>query len=284
MADLDDVSDTLAGICAGILYPNGTEEPSAVTAGVRVFAGWPLRSQLDADLALGNAQVSVYPSKQEQNTTRYQLKWITRSVNAPTLTLTLADQSVTVDGAIPPATNPHNVMVFANGKPYVYAVQIADTLVSIAAALATLMGADIFGVGSTGPVITVPPSVRLTAARVGITGTMVREIARQDRVFQITLWAPTPLIRTALAKAIDPALKAMFFICLPDGSSGRMIYRNSAISDEGQKVRIYRRDLFYSVEYPTLEVATATEVVAFEQQISASMPDGSSQPVTTIYE
>ncbi len=62
MADLADVEDTLVDFIVGILYPNGTAASSALGAMCRVFRGWPLPAGLNADLAAGIVNVTVYPS------------------------------------------------------------------------------------------------------------------------------------------------------------------------------------------------------------------------------
>ena len=57
MADLTDVQNAIAATVAQTIYPNGTGQPSAVSAAVRIFPGWPLPQQLDADMQSGIAQV-----------------------------------------------------------------------------------------------------------------------------------------------------------------------------------------------------------------------------------
>lgn len=255
MADLTDVANALVTLVSATLYPNGIGQASVAGVGVRVYQGWPNPEQLDPDLRATTpiCHVSVYPRPEEKNTTRYMPTWKQTSVNTPTLTLTIAGQAVTVGGTVPLASNPHVVMVMGNGKPYVYAVLATDTLNSIAAALAALIAADIAGTAAAGAVITLPNSARLQAARVGVTGTAVREVRRQERSFQIGIWADTPAHRDSIAQAIDPVLAFTTFLALPDGTSGRLIYRSSMVSDQLQKDRLYRRDLFYSVEYATTQ-------------------------------
>lgn len=193
MADLTDVANALVTLVSATLYPNGIGQASVAGVGVRVYQGWPNPEQLDPDLRATTpiCHVSVYPRPEEKNTTRYMPTWKQTSVNTPTLTLTIAGQAVTVGGTVPLASNPHVVMVMGNGKPYVYAVLATDTLNSIAAALAALIAADIAGTAAAGAVITLPNSARLQAARVGVTGTAVREVRRQERSFQIGIWADT---------------------------------------------------------------------------------------------
>jgi len=287
MADLDDVANTLVGMIGGILYPNGAVNPPVVqNAAARIFQGWPIPAKLDADLAEGFSQVSVYPRQEERNTTRYNLQWQPATVNTPTLTLTVAGQNVTVAGSVPPATanNPHNVMVMVNAKPYVYGVQPTDTTSSIATALATLLLPNFPGTTSNGPVLQLPPAARIGAARVGVQGTGVQEIRRQERLFQIGIWSSSPANRTAIAQAIDPIFAATQFIVMPDLSAGRLIYKSSHLSDELEKQNLYRRDLFYTVEYPTLQTETETEIT--EEQLNISVEYAGTppaEPLTTVF-
>jgi hypothetical protein len=291
MADVTDVVDTLVGLISGLLYPNGTANPPSVRTNVRVFAGWPIPDQLDTDLANTAAgtpavpdpqicQVSVYPLPAERNTTRYLQQWQQASINTPTLTLTAAGQTVTVGGTIPPASNPHNAVIFANGVPYAYAVQPADTLASIATALATLINVVVTGTLSAGPIVTLAAGARLGAVRIGVTGTSVNEIARQEKQFSIIVWADSPQHRTAIAKVIDPALKAMTFIALPDLSAGRIRYFGNRESDNAEKQGIYRRDLIFTVEYATLQTQINTQITA----IGVTVQSPAQQSIDTIYE
>ncbi|MDA8256531.1 MAG: hypothetical protein M0Z99_12975 [Betaproteobacteria bacterium] len=280
MADIIDVQNALVAAAAQVLYPNGTGQSSAVTAPVRIYPGWPNAASLDADLSVGTCHVSVFPSAAERNTSRYPKDWLQQTINAPTLTMTISGQTVTVGGTIPPSTNPHNVMVLADGQPYAYAVQTADTLTSIATALAALIAVGISGTTSSGPVITLPAPARIEAARVGITGTMIREIRRQDRQFQITAWADTPAHRDAIAQTVDVALAATEFLTMPDGYAARLIYRGSTVIDSQQKAGLYRRDLIYTVEYATTQTATATQVT--QEQINVTAQDGTTAQISIV--
>lgn len=260
MADLSDVTAALVTLVAGVVYPNGIGQPSVAATDTVVYEGWPNPQQLDADIGVGKCHVSVYPRVDERNTTRYSPTWQQASVNTPTLTLTIAGQAITLAGAIPPAGNPTNLSVFANGLPYVYAVLSTDTLATAAAALAALIAAGVGGTSAAGAVITLPTSARIGWARVGVTGTAVRTVRSQERVIQIAIWADTPAHRNALAKAIDAALAVTTFLALPDGTGGRLTYKSTLPSDALQKTRLYRRDLLYTVDYATTQVETETQI------------------------
>lgn len=284
MADLTDVENALVSLIAGTLYPNGTGQPSVAGIGVRVYPGWPNPQQLDDDLAAAKAHVSVFPRTEERNTTRFSQDWQPQTMNAATLTLTINGQQMTVGGVVPPANNPHNLSVLANGKPYVYAVQTGDTLNSIAASLAALIAADIPGTSAAGAVVTLPGTGRIGAARVGVTGTAIREVRRQERHFQITVWADTPAHRDAVAQPVDLVLATTKFLTMPDGFAARLIYRNSPISDNMQKTRLFRRDLIYLVEYATTQAETETQITQEQLNVSARVDGASSyNPINSTY-
>lgn len=276
MADLTDVGGALVALAAQTLYPNGTGQPSATGFGIRIYQGWPNPQQLDNDLMAGVAHISVYPRPEERNTTRYSKEWKQQSLNATTLTLTINGQQITVGGIVPVANSPQNVAVVANGQNFTYAATSADTLTSIATALATLLSASIDGTSNAGPVITLPDSARITSARVGGTGTLIRELRRQERLFQVSVWANTPGHRDAVIQPLDVALAATPFLTLSDQTAARLIYKNSPINDGLQKTKLYRRDLFYTVEYATTQTSPATQVIAgqidFAQETTGGAP------------
>lgn len=83
------------------------------------------------------------------------------------------------------------------------------------------------------------------------TGKAVKEVGRQERVFQVVIWAASPEVRTAIARVVDPALRNTPRFALPDSSIMRLAYKSSPMNDMLQKAAIYRRDFFYTVEYVT---------------------------------
>ena len=285
MSDLTDVETALVNLIAAALYPNGTSQPSAAGVPVVIYPGWPTASRLDADLLVGKAHVTVYAVPgMERNTSRYPREWHEQALATATLTLTVAGQAVTVGGAMPAPFTPHVLNVMANGLPHPYQVLASDTPGTIAAALAALVAVDVPGTVAAGPVITVPASGRINAARVGVTGTVIRELRRQERSFRITAWADTPDHRVALARPIDAALGAVDRITMPDGYSARVLYHSSGDVDTQQKAKLYRRDFVYSVEYATTEVQVQTQITQ-EQLNTSGRIDGSTQdgPVKTTY-
>lgn len=260
MADLSDVSNTLVGVIAGILYPNGTAQPSVIGADCRIGSGWPTSAQLDPDLKAGIVNVSVYPMNIERDVPHFMEAWLLINHFAPTVTLTASARTVTVGGTLPTPAIAQNVAAVIGGNAFAYSVQASDTLNSIASALATLIAVTYPGTTSSGAVITLPTSAPQVSLRTGGTALMGKEVGRQVRDYRMVIWAPTPALRDATAKAIDPVLRQMNFLTLPDGFGGRLKYARTDIVDQQEKANLYRRDLCYSVEYPTTVTEVATDV------------------------
>ena len=280
MADVSDVQKALVALIAQTLYPNGTSQPSVANAACKVYPGWPTQSQLDDDLKAGTQHVTVFPTPTERNTTRYPKAWQTLAITPATLTLTINGQQVTVGGAMPSPFTAHNMALMVGGKNYTYAVQANDTLASIATALSALLAVDYAGTSSAGAVITLPVAGHIQSAKVGTTGTSIREIRRQEKVFQITAWSDTPAHRDAIVGPVDVALAATSFLTLEDGTAARLIYKGTLVDDGKQKAKLYRRDLMYSVEYATTQTATDTQIVASQNNFS-DQPTGATAPVGT---
>ena len=82
-----------------------------------------------------------------------------------------------------------------------------------------------------------------------------REARRQVQGFRITLWCPDPGTRDAVAAPLDAALSGQAFIALADGTSARLCFVSSTVTDRAQDLSLYRRDLLYAVEYATTQTA-----------------------------
>jgi len=261
MADLADVSTSLVNLIAAALYPSGTGSASAIGADCYIFPGWPNSTELDKHLRAGAVEITVYPQpNMERVTTRYPREWRELSRVTPTVTAAVSGATVTIGGAV---TTGHYVTLLVAGQPYSYAAQAGDTLTSIAAALAALINVNVAATAA-GAVITMPAlmSGRIVA-RTGAPATLIRELRRQQRGYQVIIWAPSPALRSAAAKVIDGALTGTDFVPLADGTTGWLVYRSSDESDKGVKALEYRRDIFWWVEYPTTETMTSNPVTAF---------------------
>lgn len=295
MADLSDVSNAIVALLASAFYPNGISQPSAVNVTykdfpincpVKVFTGWPESAELDCDLKSNVINISIYPRDEEKVLSLTEADARLQAAAVKTITLTVAGRQVTVAGTV--TASRQNVCVFANYKPYVYPTIPTDTPTTIATALAALIAMDIPGTLSSGAVVTLPATVRGIIGRVGGVGSTLQETRRQDRAYQITVWANRFDVRDTAAQIADLVLSGAVAangqmtavrLTMPDTTLAIMRYHRSHQDDGVQKQSIYRRDFFYSAEFVTAVSAPATEIVA--TQTNVAIPDG---PTLTVYE
>lgn len=266
MADESEVEDALCDFIVAALYPGGTEgldatSPSLAGAPTKVQRGMPLSVDLEAMIEAGVIDIAVAARNGvERVTTRYDRDWFELTPPVRTITASVAGATVTLGGTV---SVPQNVAVrVGRAGLFIYQVQAGDTLPSIAAGLA--VGLSGIGIAATaaGPSLTVAATDPVDA-RVGGYGVAAQELKRQDKSFQITLFAPSPELRDALAKIVDPALADLNFLPLPDGTQGLVRYERTIVIDSSEKMSEYRRDLFYWVEFPTITTRPAPEVISF---------------------
>ncbi len=144
-----------------------------------------------------------------------------------------------------------------DNKLYAYQLVTNDTVNTAAAALQALIVADFAGTTVTGNVITVPVASQVKAALVAAPGTAIRNLRQTERQFQVTVWSPKPADRATIGNAVEQWLATLSadpevvrsFLDMPDGTAARIKYVRGGISDEMSKVRVYRHDLCYSVDY-----------------------------------
>ena len=286
MADLSDVGVALKAAIVGAIYPNGTSQPSVVGYPCKVAVGWPIPDQVDMDLqglVLGPGgvgtksngvgpivNVSIYPQPNiERVTTRYQREWVMTSNVTPTITGTVSGNTVTIGGT---ATANHYITIIINDLPFSYGLLATDTPSSVAAALAALVSAS-YSATAAGDVITLPATLSgLISVNTGAPGVAVQEIRRQQHGFQIVIWAPSNAARIAACEVIDPLLAATDFLTMPDGTGAWMLYRGQNDSDNYEKAALYRRDLFYWVEYATTLAMTNYPITAAPVTLTAADP------------
>jgi hypothetical protein len=277
MADAADVERALVSTIAGALFTGGgyqpgayaasgvtatppataqAPSPSAAALNVKLYRGWPEAANLDADMKAGNCHVSIYPERgMTRNVSRYFP--VTAPLGPtvpPTITVTVSGGEVTLGGTITAG----NVVGVSWGPSalqaaYAYAVQAGDGLASVAAALATLSGGT-----AVGNVLTLPSALNAKAATMAPQSVWT-ELRRQEQGFRVSVWGPFPDARDELAAAVDVALANLRnsagalsrFMTLADGSAAKVLYGGSFSDDMPSRVRVWRRDLRYMVEFPT---------------------------------
>lgn len=246
MADQADVETALVTRVAAALYPNGTDEASVPGTDCRIYRGWPNAAALDADLSAGRINVTIFPTSDPTLiTTRYNEEWL-GTPPAPTLLASVHGATVVLTGSADPG---QIAGILADQHSYVYRTQAGDTPALVAANLATQVRAD-WVTTLSGTEVTLHGPARIVA-RVVADSSMQKEIRRQEQGFRVTCWCPTPFSRDTAAATVDRALARLTFLELPD-SSARITYGGTAVYDQSQDALLYRRDLIYRIEYPTM--------------------------------
>ncbi len=254
MADQSDVETALAGIVGGALYPGGIEAGCAVKGAIcRIYRGWPTRAALDADLAAGRVNVSVGAvAGSARLTTRYPDQWKVARPVMPALSASVAGAVATFAGL---GAVGQLAALLVDGRAAVHRTVAGDTPASVAAALAAELAQVGIAATANGAAVTCAGAASVIA-RITADQTATRETRRQLQHFVATCWCGDPTMRDAIGAAVDAALSGIDFIGLPDGSSGRLLFVASAVSDRWEDATLYRRELTYSVDYAT----TITEV------------------------
>ncbi|CAH2606524.1 conserved protein of unknown function (plasmid) [Rhodovastum atsumiense] len=262
MADLAGVERALVAQVATALALGDGYRAGALVAStgaglkVRAYRGWPTPDALDADILAGAAHVSVFSDPgMGRNTTRYQDAWHPGATVTPTLTVSVAGSVVTFGGA-GGAGQVAGIQVGhgTTWTAYAYRLTAADTPATVAAAFAV----KVLGSSAAGPVLTIATNAEVQA-RVVADQPAWMETRRQAQVIRVTTWCPSPAARDAVAGAVDNALARVRWLPLGDGTSARLIYRGTFVTDATGKDRIWRRDLRYEAEYPTTYVEARPE-------------------------
>ena len=251
MADQSDAETALATLATAALYPEGAASPSITDATSRIYRGWPNAAALDADLAAGRVNVTIFPVPgATRNTTRYPPGWQAQPA-VPTLTVTATGSTATFAGN---AAAGQLAGILVEGNAYVHRTQANETPALVAAILATAISANRYAI-ATGATVVVPAAPALVA-RTSADAIATGEIRCQQQTFRITAWCPTPALRDATCSAIDKAYAATAFLTFPDATAGRLRFASTTTFDQSQDAALYRRDLIYTVEFPTLQTAS----------------------------
>lgn len=253
MADVSDVETSLVNLISATVYPNGTGQASAVTAPVRVYRGWPNARALDTDLKAGTCDVTVFAEAGGKNTTRFPRDWEMLTITPPTLTVSVAEPTVTFGGT---GGAGQVAGIRTDAGAWAYALQTNDTPATTASALQALIP----GSSVVGAAVTVSPSAGV-AARVAAIAGGLSEVRRQVQCFRISFWCPNVTLRDQLASLVDAALGATTWLTLADGTGGHLMYRWSFTNDVPTKDALWRRDLRYDVEYPTTQTQNFTQML-----------------------
>jgi len=252
MADQADVELALVNLVTLALYPQGTSAPSRPGPVCRVHRGWPDAANLQDALQVGEVHVAVLPVDGTLRvTTRYPGTWHVGDTALAPLRANAEGEDVQFSGD---AREGQVAGLLVDHRAYAHRTQVGDTPATVAAVLGARIRRDRPAVVA-GPVLSVPGAAGLEA-RVVADRPAWRETRRQAHGFRVACFCPGPAVRDATAAAIDLVLSDRPFIRLPDGSAGRLAFVGTTTQDDARDALLFRRDLTYSVEYPTMTRVT----------------------------
>lgn len=256
MADLSTVERAILAQIAAVVFPgvaySAGAQQASVPAGLtlRLYRGWPLADDLDADMLAGRAQVCVHAEQgMSRNTTRYFDRWHDGAAVTPTLTA-VADGATVTFGGTGAAGQVVGVTVGDGTVPTAYVLRLGATQTSAQVAGAFAAGV-IEGASAVGAVLTVPGTA---GARVVADSPALRLLRQQEQGIRVAIWCPTPATRDSLAGLIDAGLAEVHRFDLSDGSACRLTWRGTYSFEPAQKSRIWRRDLAFIAEFATTVV------------------------------
>lgn len=273
MADISDIADYLVRQAAAAVYPNGTSQPSIANLDIRLYQGWPIPDQLDADMG-GWVLVGTPPVKQKRSNGRvinvsvypmpgagaepYEILDHTYVITQPVygMSVTITNNVVSVTGQ--PNTGEYLSIILNRANNF--SRTGANTAAIMTALLADIQAVFPGATGDNATQVTLPMTgtsflaapVFAIEARIGGVGLLGRATHRQRQMVMVTTWAPNDATRRLVAAAIDVALKNVIIDTMPDSSMAKFCYSRSNQTDEQQLQTVYRRDLIYECEYATL--------------------------------
>lgn len=247
MPDLADIEAAMVNVITATLYPQGTSQESLLGVPCRIYRGWPTPATLNGDLTSGVVNVTVAPDPDiGRTTTRFALSW-TRHASEQALFAQVRDDKISVSGR--PAVG-QIIGVLVDGHAHIYQVRELDTIGGIAANLAAMIRSSRV-VHLSGNDLIIPGVVQLVARTV-TNGRTFREARRQERELRAVAWCPGPDLRDRIAGSIDHAFAGTPFLTIADDVQARITYKGTSIYDQAQNSQLYRRDLIYTAEYPTI--------------------------------
>lgn len=263
MASVDDVLRFLAKRVTNTIYLGGTALPGIVNAPVKICPGWPAPALLQHDVSAGGVHVSVWPLPTERKVnTSLGRPYHVVSKGKPTLQITVNGNALVLSGVASALTN---VRLSIDGQVFFFHFRAGTTAEKASISIVRRLPRAITVLSRVIVPLASEMRVQVTTA-----GTAVRELHRQVREFQITVWAPSPHLRNRTGAAIDSALSDQCHIDLGDGAPAQMLYVRQFDSDTAENWHVYRRDLIFSVNYATTQVISAPEVISAAINLNGS--------------
>lgn len=251
-----------------LLTTGGYQRYSVATSDVlgsqfRLMRGWPVDATLNADLAAGITNISVFAQPGARNTTRFlrQMQQQVVTVPTPSMTATLSNNVITFSGG--GSTNELiGITCNAGQDGYAYQLQATDTPSSVASLFASVLP----NCTASGATLTFDNHAKV-GITIGCNVTVAKEVHRSDQTWRITVWAPTTDLRDSFCALIDANLQNIDRLYFTDGSvSGPIINAGTYVEDITEKENLWRRCLLICVEYPVDVMLTVPVMVMGEVQ------------------
>lgn len=227
---------------------------------IRCYRGWPLDAQLTNDLKAGVSNISIFSAPAlARDTTRF-LRMMTEQTasQAPiTMTATMTGNLVTFAGT---ASISEVIGIADINHGYAYRLHANDTPTTVAAVFAahipnaTSAGATL--TINTGNVVSVAYSADITT---------LTEVHRQLQIVRISVWTPTTELRDQICSILDPAIMWYDRMVFAENSiSGPICNAGTHVDDVVGLEFMWRRDLLYNIEYPTMYKRIETPMILGE--------------------
>ena len=256
MADISDIEQLLADTITSALYPGGASQASLLGLLCRIYRGWPNAASLNSDLISGIVNITVLADNESgRNTTRYLSEWKSTPI-MPGTTIS-ADNQIIVVGGVPVVGDLVGALI--DQVAYTYRIRVGDTAVQVAAGLSQAIQSN-RAVSLSCSTILVHDAPAITT-RVASDAIAAMENRRQEKDIRVTCWCSSPAIRDSVASSLDQCLSENPFLALPDETEARILYKNTSSYDQAQNALLYRRDLIYTVEYPTISVFSQSSML-----------------------
>ena len=255
MGTILQVEAHMAEVITQIVYPHGIDSPSITGHDVKVEIGFPIKNVLDTDVENDISTISIYPiGGMERNVTRYLREWCVISQPAQTIFLRLSGFDLFIEGAADPE---QICLVQIGGGYYSYETVFGDTLNTVAMKLS----AGIPGASFIGNVIKLPISLDIKTF-VSTYALLGKEVKRQQKVYNMTVWAADVQCRAILGDAIDAYFaENTRQLLTADDFFIYFFYRMTLEEDMLQKNNIFKRSIEYNVEYPTVVMKKFNKLV-----------------------
>jgi hypothetical protein len=268
MADIADVRNAMVSVIGAAVYPNGPLYASVIASAgpIMTIPAYPQPNDLKtfpAPLAEGGQNgvvIAVYDSGPARDTTRFFADTYVGALPSPTLAWIISGNSATLSGDV---SVPQNLCLVDGHSDYVRGVLPTDTLSGIA----TDMAALIPGAYASGATVT---TTNLKAARVGVVAPTAKEVGRQVSMLRVAVYAATDAIRSAVVQTIKPVLDDQTRMTLVDGSIAWVRPGTEMSSWPTTKLGLAQSILTYLVEYPTVRVGGAAQMIAWVLEVTAN--------------